>query len=73
LDLRLLVNWDCLQRLQELTERLDERIRELSQPDHRQIQQLAKVVGIDQTTAESIVAEVGVDSLLCPPPGKTRS
>jgi transposase len=66
---QLRLNWDHLQRLQELIERLDERIRELPQPYHRQIQQLDKVVGIDQTTAESIVAEVGVEMKVFPSDG----
>jgi transposase len=66
-ELRL--NWDHLQRLQELIERLDQRIRELSQPYHPQIEQLDKVVGIDQTSAESIVAEVGVEMKVFPSDG----
>ena len=66
---QLRLNWHHLQRLQELIERLDGRIRELSQPYHRQIEQLDKVVGIDQTTAESVVAEVGVDMKVFPSDG----
>jgi transposase len=66
---QLRLNWDHLQRLQELIERLDQRIRELSQPYHPQIEQLDKVVGIDQTSAESIVAEVGVEMKVFPSDG----
>ena len=63
---QLRLNWDHLQWLQELMERLEQRISELCKPYQAQIAQLDKVVGIDQTSAESIVAEVGVDMKVFP-------
>jgi transposase len=66
---QLRLNWDHLQRLQELIERLDQRIRELAQPYQAQIEQLDEVVGIDQASAQSIVAEVGVDMEVFPTDG----
>ncbi len=62
-------HWDHLQRLQELLERLNDRIAKLTQPYQAQINQLDGVVGIDQTSAESIVAEVGVDMKVFPSDG----
>jgi transposase len=66
---QLRLHWDHLQRLQELLERLNERIAKLTQPYQAQIKQLDRVVGIDQTSAESIVAEVGVDMKVFPSDG----
>jgi len=63
---QLRLNWDHLQRLGELIERLNQRIRELSEPYHAQIEQLDDIVGIDQASAESILAEVGVDMEVFP-------
>ena len=66
---QLRLHWDHLQRLQELLERLNERIAKLTQPYQVQIKQLDRVVGIDQRSAESIVAEVGVDMKVFPSDG----
>jgi len=66
---QLRLHWDHLQRLQELLERLKERIAKLTQPYQAQIKQLDQVVGIDQRSAESIVAEVGVDMKVFPSDG----
>ena len=63
---QLRLNWNHLRSLQELIEQLDERIRKLCQPYHAQIEQLDDIVGIDQASAESIVAEVGVDMEVFP-------
>jgi transposase len=63
---QLRLQWDHLQRLQELLQRLNQRIAELSEPYQAQIQQLDRVVGINQASAESIVAEIGVDMKVFP-------
>jgi transposase len=57
---------DHLQRLQELLERLNQRIAELTEPYQAQIKQLDRVVGINPASAESIVAEIGVDMKVFP-------
>jgi len=66
---QLRLNWDHLQYLAELIEQLDQRIRELCKPYQAQIEQLDTIVGIDQTSAESILAEVGVDMKVFPSEG----
>jgi len=66
---QLRLNWNHLQRLQELIERLDERISDLCRPYRGQIQRLDDIMGIDQASAESIVAEVGVDMQVFPSAG----
>jgi transposase len=66
---QLRLNWDHLQHMQELIKRLDQRIKQVSQPYQAQIEQLDQIVGIDQTTAESIVPEVGVDMQVFPTEG----
>ena len=58
-ELRL--HWDHLEQLEGLICRLSERIAELCKPYREQIEQLDRIVGVNQTGAESIVAEVGVD------------
>ena len=52
---------DHLQRLENLIERLNQRIAELCQPYAQQIDQLDQIPGVDRVGAESIVAEVGLD------------
>jgi len=66
---QLRLQWDHLHRLQELLQRLNERIAQLTQPYEAQIKQLDRVVGIDQSSAQSIVAEVGVDMKVFPSDG----
>jgi len=60
---------DHLQRLEQLIERLDQRIAELCKPYDKQIEQLDQVPGVDRTGAQSIVAEVGVDMQVFPSDG----
>ena len=63
---QLRLQWDHLQRLQELLQRLNQRIAELTEPYQAQIKQLDRVVGINPASAESIVAEIGVDMKVFP-------
>lgn len=57
---------DHLNRLEELIERLNQRIAELCKPHEPKIQLLDQIVGVDRVGAESIVAEVGVDMQVFP-------
>jgi len=57
---------DHLQQLEKLIDQLNERITELCKPYRRQIEQ---IVGLNQTGAESIVAEVEVDMGVFPTEG----
>jgi len=66
---QLRLNWDHLQRLQGLIERLDQRISELCKPYQAQIEGLDKIVGVNQAGAESILAEVGVNMEVFPSEG----
>jgi len=66
---QLRLHLDHLRRLEELIERLNERIAELCQPHREHLERLDGIVGVDQAGAESIVAEVGVDREVFPSDG----
>jgi transposase len=67
------LHWDHLQQLEKLIEQLNERIAKLCQPYRKQIERLDGIVGVNQTGAESIVAEVGVDMGVFPTDGNLCS
>jgi transposase len=58
---QLRLHFDHLHHLGQLIEQLSERIAELCKPYRKQIEHLDQIVGLNQTGAESVVAEVGVD------------
>jgi transposase len=60
------LHWDHLQQLEQLIGRLSERIAKRCKPYREQIEQLDRIVGVNQTGAEAIVAEVGVDMAVFP-------
>jgi len=66
---QLRLHLDHLQRLEELIERLNQRIAELCEPYGEQIERLDQIVGVNRLGAESIVAEVGVDMQVFPTEG----
>ena len=66
-ELRL--HFDHLHQLGKLIEQLSERIAELCKPYSKPIEQLDQIVGLNQTGAESIVAEVGVNMAVFPTDG----
>jgi transposase len=66
---QLRLHWDHLQHLEELIERLSQRISELCQAYREQIERLDGIVGVNETGAESIVAEVRVDMQVFPTEG----
>lgn len=63
------LHWDHLQQLEKLIKRLSQRITEICQPYGEQMERLDQILGVDQTAAESIVAEVGVDMKAFPSDG----
>lgn len=63
------LHWDHLQQLEKLIERLSQRIAEICKPYREQIERLDQIIGVDQTGAQSIVAEVGVDMEVFPTAG----
>lgn len=66
---QLRLHFDHLQQLEELIEQLSERIAELCKPYRQQIERLDQIVGVNQTGAESIVAEVGMEMGVFPTDG----
>jgi transposase len=61
--------WDHLRQLEDLIERLSQRIQQLCRPYRQQIEQLDEIVGIDREGGESILAEVGANMEVFPSDG----
>ena len=55
------LQWDHLQHLDQLIARLKERITKLCQPYEQQLALMDEIPGVDRRTAETVMAEVGVD------------